>query len=153
MRKRSKAPISSAERAEQRSRVETAARNNITMGRSTDEGLGRVVGDASSNLIVAQGTDALLAAREKSENQVTMKVDGQSVVVAGGELEDEEVYRQRERKELMELVGEEVRNDLGSSWTGLYELVGKSFFLFLFESIVDVRGLVNSDHYTQRSSS
>ncbi|KAJ8075219.1 deubiquitinating enzyme [Marasmius tenuissimus] len=41
----------------------------------------------------------------------------------GGELEDESVYRERERVELEALSDPSVRNDIGASWSGLYELV------------------------------
>ncbi|KAF9261991.1 cysteine proteinase [Marasmius fiardii PR-910] len=41
----------------------------------------------------------------------------------GGELEDESVYRERERAELEKLIDPSVKNDIGASWNGLYELV------------------------------
>ncbi|KAK1228358.1 deubiquitinating enzyme [Marasmius sp. AFHP31] len=41
----------------------------------------------------------------------------------GGALEDESVYRERERAELEALSDPSVRNDIGASWSGLYELV------------------------------
>ncbi|KAG7087727.1 hypothetical protein E1B28_013673 [Marasmius oreades] len=43
--------------------------------------------------------------------------------VAGGELEDENVYRERERVELEKLIDPSVKNDVGASCNGLYELV------------------------------
>ncbi|KAG6911096.1 hypothetical protein DXG01_004611 [Tephrocybe rancida] len=43
--------------------------------------------------------------------------------IAGAELEDESVYRAREKEELDALVSEEVKRDLGASATGLYDLV------------------------------
>lgn len=46
--------------------------------------------------------------------------------VAGGELEDETVYRARELAELEALVSEDTRRDVGCSVTGLYDLVGES---------------------------
>jgi ubiquitin carboxyl-terminal hydrolase 14 len=45
---------------------------------------------------------------------------------AGAELEDEAVYRERERKELEELVSPALRADTGCSVSGLYDLVGMS---------------------------
>ncbi|GAW03081.1 ubiquitin carboxyl-terminal hydrolase 6 [Lentinula edodes] len=47
----------------------------------------------------------------------------ESTTVAGGALEDEEVYRAREKKELESLVHPDLKADVGSSTTGLYELV------------------------------
>ncbi|KAJ3992196.1 hypothetical protein F5050DRAFT_1790129 [Lentinula boryana] len=43
--------------------------------------------------------------------------------VAGGALEDEEIYRAREKTELEALVDPDLRADVGASTTGLYELV------------------------------
>ncbi|KAG5641931.1 hypothetical protein DXG03_003957 [Asterophora parasitica] len=43
--------------------------------------------------------------------------------IAGGELEDESVYRAKEREELEELVSEDVKRDIGASVGGLYDLV------------------------------
>ncbi|TDL26917.1 cysteine proteinase [Rickenella mellea] len=44
--------------------------------------------------------------------------------VDGAELEDESVYREREKKELESLVADNLKQDIGCSFTGLYELVG-----------------------------
>ncbi|KAK7688677.1 hypothetical protein QCA50_008215 [Cerrena zonata] len=49
--------------------------------------------------------------------------DGPSKEVAGGELEDESVYREKELKELEGLVHADLRADIGSSVSGMYELV------------------------------
>lgn len=43
---------------------------------------------------------------------------------AGGELEDESVYREKELKELEALVAPDLKADTGSSVSGLYDLVG-----------------------------
>ncbi|KAI0651130.1 cysteine proteinase [Trametes meyenii] len=43
--------------------------------------------------------------------------------VAGAELEEESVYREREGKELEELIHPDVKADIGASTTGQYELV------------------------------
>lgn len=48
--------------------------------------------------------------------------------VAGGELEDESVYRVQELSELEALVAEDVRQDVGCSVSGLYDLVGQFSF-------------------------
>jgi len=50
-------------------------------------------------------------------------------VIAAGELEDENVYREREAKELGELVDDGIRQDIGASQTGLYDLVGSYRFI------------------------
>lgn len=49
--------------------------------------------------------------------------DAPMAEAAGGALEDEEVYRTREKKELDVLVHPDLRTDVGASTTGLYELV------------------------------
>jgi len=46
----------------------------------------------------------------------------------GGELQDEEVYREKEAQELDALVDPSVKEDIGTSATGLYELVGGCHF-------------------------
>ena len=45
-------------------------------------------------------------------------------IIAIGELEDENVYREKEARELVELVDAEIKKDIGASQTGLYDLVG-----------------------------
>lgn len=42
-----------------------------------------------------------------------------------GELEDESVYRSREKQEVEELISDELKTDVGCSASGLYDLVGK----------------------------
>lgn len=49
-----------------------------------------------------------------------------STTAAGGVLEDESVYREKELKELEALVHPDLKADVGCSVTGLYELVGAS---------------------------
>lgn len=70
--------------------------------------------------------------------------------LAGGELEDESAYRTREFSELDGLVSEDVRQDVGSSVSGLYDLVGK-FFISRQHCFLSY-GWVNSDRDTQRRS-
>lgn len=50
--------------------------------------------------------------------------EGKGKEVAGGELEDEWVYREKESKELEELIHPDLKADTGCSVSGLYELVG-----------------------------
>ena len=42
------------------------------------------------------------------------------------DLEDESVYRERERGQLEKLVHPDIQNDVGCSLTGQYELIGTS---------------------------
>ncbi|KAJ3808354.1 hypothetical protein F5876DRAFT_46171 [Lentinula aff. lateritia] len=70
----------------------------------------------SSLSIGTQGTTAI------SGEDVPM-AGTESATVAGGALEDEEVYRAREKKELESLIHPDLKADVGSSTTGLYELV------------------------------
>ncbi|KAJ3487917.1 hypothetical protein NLI96_g3205 [Meripilus lineatus] len=49
--------------------------------------------------------------------------EGKGKEVAGGELEDEWVYREKESKELEELIHPDLKADTGCSVSGLYELV------------------------------
>ena len=55
-----------------------------------------------------------------------------STEVKGGDLEAESVYREKEAKELAELVDPSVKSDVGCSATGLYDLVGTSFHFIHF---------------------
>ena len=55
---------------------------------------------------------------------------------AGGELEEESVYRGKELEELENLMSPELKGDLGCSVTGLYDLVGSSC-LALFHHHLD----------------
>ncbi|THV03496.1 cysteine proteinase [Dendrothele bispora CBS 962.96] len=48
---------------------------------------------------------------------------GSRTELAPGELEDENVYREKERIELENLADAGVKADVGASWSGLYELV------------------------------
>jgi ubiquitin carboxyl-terminal hydrolase 14 len=56
--------------------------------------------------------------------------EGKGKDKAGGELEEEGVYREKELKELETLISPELKSDVGCSVTGLYDLVGQSFCLF-----------------------
>lgn len=58
---------------------------------------------------------------------VTMgdETTAESKPAAGGELEDESVYRAKEIAELEALLSDDVKKDIGSSGSGLYDLVGE----------------------------
>lgn len=62
---------------------------------------------------------------------VSVSVEGgdNAKAIAAGELEDENVYRERETRELGELVDDGIKQDIGASQTGLYDLVGSYRFL------------------------
>ncbi|KAJ3778491.1 hypothetical protein FB446DRAFT_713739 [Lentinula raphanica] len=70
----------------------------------------------SSSTVVPQDSNAAPG------EDVTM-ANADPGTVAGGALEDEEIYRAREKKELEALVHPDLRADVGASTTGLYELV------------------------------
>jgi len=71
----------------------------------------------------------------------------------GGDLEDESVYRKKELEELEALISPDVKGDVGSSPTGLYELVGtcrspRSFATSIY-SITRPSQRMDSDHHAQ----
>ena len=91
------------------------------------------MGDASSST-------APQPPAESSSTPVTeADADGEKgKAVAGAELEDESVYREKEGKELDALVHPDLKEDVGASVTGQYELVGASLpprFLFFCLSL------------------
>ncbi|KAE9403389.1 cysteine proteinase [Gymnopus androsaceus JB14] len=67
----------------------------------------------------AEPVDAPAAA----ESSTGPSAEGESEPLKGGALEDEDIYREREKKELEALVHPDLRADVGASTTGLYELV------------------------------
>ena len=79
---------------------------------------------ASSSTAAASSSTAEPAAGAASAEVKTESDKGKGV--AGVELEDESVYREREGKELEALIHPDVKKDVGASVTGQYELVGKS---------------------------
>lgn len=58
-----------------------------------------------------------------SSTDVEMTDAAPATATAGGELEPEEVYREKEAKELEALVHPDLKKDLGASNSGLYDLV------------------------------
>ena len=77
---------------------------------------------ASSSTAAASSSSAEPAAGSVEGNAESEKGKG----VAGAELEEESVYREREGKELEALIHPDVKKYVGASVTGQYELVGKS---------------------------
>ena len=77
------------------------------------------MGDASAP--AASSSTAEPATTTEGENADAEK----GKTVAGAELEDESVYREKELKELEALVDAEVKKDVGASVSGQFELVGE----------------------------
>ncbi|TFK72374.1 cysteine proteinase [Pluteus cervinus] len=81
---------------------------------------------AASSAAPAAASSGVAATPVTAGGDVEMQ-DGNATAVpsaaAGGELEDEHVYRARELAELEGLVNEDVKKDTGASVSGLYELV------------------------------
>ncbi|KAJ4480924.1 hypothetical protein J3R30DRAFT_3462421 [Lentinula aciculospora] len=89
----------------------------------------RKVRKRTKNAISAPGSSG---AAQDSTGEDDITVSGEEAVLndsassgnaAGGALEDEEVYRTKEKKELEILIHPDLRADVGASTTGLYELV------------------------------
>ena len=76
-------------------------------------------------------TTATITATVSNDENPTTKEDKGKTPVLGGDLEDEGVYRAKETAEFEALVDSSLKDDLGCSTTGLYELVGlySSFLL------------------------
>lgn len=91
-----------------------------------------------TNVDVEMGDTAAILPADEPGALAEAKREKEKERVAGGELEDESVYRAREKVELEALIHEEVKNDTGASTSGLYDLV----------SIVTHKGpAADSGHY------
>jgi ubiquitin carboxyl-terminal hydrolase 14 len=117
-----------AERRKVRKRtkvVKTTKDKDVEMGDATAVVL-ESVPSGSTTETTAENTAA-------SASTATTGEEGKGKEIAVGELEEESVYRQNEIKELDALVDPELKNDVGCSLSGLYDLVGERFtLLFLF---------------------
>jgi ubiquitin carboxyl-terminal hydrolase 14 len=102
-----------AERRKVRKRTKAVATSTVTKNTPAPPAAEAAAATASTDGDVTM-TDVSAAAEGQDK--------GKGVVA--GELEDESVYREREVKELAELVDAGVRKDIGASQTGLYDLVG-----------------------------
>jgi ubiquitin carboxyl-terminal hydrolase 14 len=100
----------------------------------------KVAGGASSSTAAARGsgdvemsdsTTTTATAIASNNEDTTTKEKGKEPIL-GGDLEDENIYRAKEAAEFEALVDSSLKNDLGSSTTGLYELVGLYPFCLLF---------------------
>ena len=85
--------------------------------------------DTSADIIVpapaAAGSEPLTADEAAAFAAPQNSSDkGKGRAIDGGALEPESEYRARELAELEVLVPGDIKSDIGSSWTGLYELIG-----------------------------
>jgi ubiquitin carboxyl-terminal hydrolase 14 len=74
---------------------------------------------------LTQPVDVAIAGSHRTTEPLTVDVD----IPIGpdpSKLEEESVYRERERAELEALISPDVKGDIGASATGLYDLVGES---------------------------
>ncbi|KAF5372026.1 hypothetical protein D9615_008092 [Tricholomella constricta] len=69
---------------------------------------------------VEMGDATAIATVDAPTGEATLEKGKQ---IAGAELEDESVYRTKEREELEALISEDVKHDTGASVSGLYDLV------------------------------
>ena len=94
----------------------------------------------SGDVEMSDATITTATATISNNEETTTKEDKGKGPVLGGDLEDEGVYRARESADFEALVDSSLKNDLGCSTTGLYELVGLYlffFFLFFFSAFFD----------------
>jgi hypothetical protein len=94
----------------------------------------------SGDVEMSDATIATATATASNDEETTTKEDKGKGPDLGGELEDEGIYRAREAAEFEALVDSSLKNDLGCSTTGLYELVG----LYLFSSLYFFRFLLQA---------
>ena len=85
-------------------------------------------GDVEMSDATTTATAAATATGSKDAEMTTKEDKGKGPVL-GGDLEDESIYRAKEAAEFEALVDSGLKNDLGCSTTGLYELVGLYLFL------------------------
>ena len=117
------------ERRKVRKRTKAAAGTSSSSAAAAAEGPTGRSGDVEmSDATIATAT----AAASNDEETITKEDKGKGPVL-GGDLEDEGIYRAREAAEFEALVDSGLKNDLGCSTTGLYELVGLYLLpLYLF---------------------
>ena len=86
--------------------------------------------ERSGDVEMSDATTATATATASNDEETTTKEDKGKGPVLGGDLEDEGIYRAKEAAEFEALVDASLKNDLGCSTTGLYELVGLYLFLY-----------------------
>ena len=108
------------ERRKVRKRTKAAGGTSSSSAGAAAGGPGGRSGDVEmSDATIATAT----ATASNDEDPITKEGKGKGPVL-GGDLEDEGIYRAREAAEFEALVDSSLKNDLGCSTTGLYELVG-----------------------------
>ena len=119
-----------AERRKVRKRTKVATASSSTAAAGGPAGGS---GDVEmSDATTATATTTVITT-SNNEDTTTNEEKGKAPVL-GGDLEDEGTYRAKEAAEFGDLVDSSLKNDLGCSTTGLYELVGLYFFLRSFFS-------------------
>ncbi len=76
-------------------------------------------------MIAAGGSVSDVTMSDGADTGPVVASESTDVVVHSGTIEDEASIRQREATELFDLLPDDLRADVGSNYTGLYELVGK----------------------------
>jgi hypothetical protein len=119
-----------AERRKVRKRMKTAsAAPTTTAKRSEDVEMAAPDTSASAGGVATAAVANSAGATEATAGGEDAK--GKGKVVAAGELEEESVYREREVAELSGLVEVSLKEDIGCSVSGFYELVGEFVYFFL----------------------
>jgi ubiquitin carboxyl-terminal hydrolase 14 len=103
-----------AERRKVRKRTKAASQ-------TTDAASAAAPNAAASSSVLAGGDVEMSAPGEDAEGEKGKP---------GAVLEEESVYRAKEKEELEKLVSPELKNDTGCSVSGLYDLVGTLFRLW-----------------------
>ena len=114
------------ERRKVRKRTKTAGGTSSSSAPAAAGGIAGRSGDVE----MSDATIATATAIASNNEEATTKEDKGKGPVLGGDLEDEGIYRAKEAAEFEALVDSSLKNDLGCSTTGLYELVGLYFFSF-----------------------
>lgn len=108
-------------------------RTKAASGTSSSFAAGGLAG-RSGDVEMSDSTIATATATASNDEETTSKEDKGKGPVLGGDLEDEGIYRAKEAAEFEALVDSSLKNDLGCSTTGLYELVGLYLFLLIFSA-------------------
>jgi ubiquitin carboxyl-terminal hydrolase 14 len=92
--------------------------------------------EASGDVEMSDAATATASATATTSNDENTSTQDKGKAVPGGDLEDEGIYRAKEAGEFEALVDSSLKNDLGCSTTGFYELVGPYFFfsILMFSS-------------------
>jgi ubiquitin carboxyl-terminal hydrolase 14 len=127
-------PVSRRLKEVEKERAERRKVRKRTKAAKTTKDKDVEMGDATTAVLESVPSGSAIAENTAaSESTTTTGEEGKGKETAAGELEEESVYRQNEIKELEALVDPDLKNDVGCSLSGLYDLVGEHFtLLFLF---------------------